>query len=338
MSSRSRFPCALAAVCLVVVGAVFAGCGGSSDRSGQSPQAVLDEATLQGIRSGELELSLGVKAQGAEDGELDISLSGPFQGEGKSGVPRVDMTAKAKGRIGGDDIDFEGGVVLLPDSAYVNYEGTAYKFDPTNFVLLESVLNPLELKNGVATETNSAAACEKEVGELKIADFVEEGVNEGSADVGGTHTTKISGDLDVPSAVNAGLGAAESSACRTQLSATGPFPSKPEIDKAKDDVGSAIQSAHVAVYVGDDDIVRQVSVRLKLEPGNGGGGPQRIETDLDLKLSGVNEEQELSAPQNAKPLSKLIQKLGLNPIELLSILRGEGGESLGDLLEGLVAY
>jgi len=47
----------------------------------------------------------------------------------------------------------------------------------------------------------------------------------------------------------------------------------------------------------------------------------------------VNEEQEISTPDNAKPLNDLFQKLGVNPIELLQGV--QGGEGLGGLLEGL---
>ena len=108
------------------------------------------------------------------------------------------------------------------------------------------------------------------------------------------------------------------------------------MDKAKSQVGDSVKSAHVDVYVGDDDIVRQISAQLTLEPQNGGSGPKSVEIDLDLTLTGVNEEQTISAPQNAKPLSKLFLKLGINPIELLGLLQGEeGGESLGELFEGL---
>jgi hypothetical protein len=77
-------------------------------------------------------------------------------------------------------------------------------------------------------------------------------------------------------------------------------------------------------------------MQLAIEPQKGGSGPSKVDLDLDLKLTGVNEEQQISAPENAKPLSKLFLKLGVNPIELLGLLQGEGGgEGLGELFEGL---
>lgn len=337
--SRLRFLYPLAAAsALVAASLVLAACGGGSDKSGESPQAVLDEATLRGIESGEIDLTLGVKAPGPEGGSLDVSLSGPFQGEEKGSLPQLDLTAKAKGSINGENVDFDGGLVLLPNSAYVNYEGTEYEVDPTTFSFVESALKQAQSEAGAETGSAGAAACQEEVGKLEVADFFEDGANEGSADVDGTATTKISGDLDVPGAIDAVLEVAESQACRAQLAAAGPLPSQSEIDKAKDEVSSSLKSAQVDVYVGNDDIVRQISAELKIEPEGNGSGPKSVEIDFDLKLSGVNEEQKISAPENAKPLSRLFLKLGVNPIELLGLLQGEGGgNGLGGLLEGLGA-
>ncbi|MGC1851040.1 MAG: hypothetical protein WA687_01225 [Solirubrobacterales bacterium] len=335
--SRLRFLYALAAaLALVAMSAALVACGGGSDKSDESPQTVLDEATLQGIESSDVDLTLDLAARGPEGGNLAVSLTGPFQGEGAGALPQLDMEATAKGSIGGDKVDFEGGVVLLPNSAYVNYEGVEYEVDPTTFSFVESALKQAQREGGAETGSAGVAACQEEFGKLKVGDFLDNGANEGDADVGGEGTTKISGDLDVPGAIDAGLEVVESQACRAQLAAAGPLPSQAEIDEAKDEVKSSVKDAHVDVYVGDDDIVRRIAARVKIEPSNGGSGPKSIEIDFDLTLTGVNEEQEISAPSNGKPLSGLFIKLGVNPIELLGLLQGEGGgEGLGDLFEEL---
>jgi hypothetical protein len=332
----NRFRALSVLAVLAVLGIVLAACGSGGDKSSESPQTVLDEATLQGIESGNVDLTLGVKAQGPEGGNLNVSLSGPFQGEGPGSLPQLDMNAKAKGNFNGKGIDFEGGLVLLPNTAFVNYEGTEYEVDPTTFSFVESALAQAQREGGAETGSDGVAACQEEFGKLKVADFLENGSNEGSADVGGTSTTKVSGDLNVSGAIDSALEVVESQACRAQLAAAGPLPSKSEVDKAKSQVNSAVKGAHVDVYVGDDDIVRRISAQLQLEPQKGGSGPRRIEIELDLKLTEVNEEQKISAPSSAKPLSRLFLKLGINPIELLGLLQGEeGGESLGELFEGL---
>ncbi|HEX6665387.1 MAG TPA: hypothetical protein VF081_02195 [Solirubrobacterales bacterium] len=336
--TRLRFLYTFAAVAvLVATAAVLVACGsGSGDKSGESAQSVLDEATLQGIESGDIDLSLGLRAPGPEGGNVDVSLSGPFQGEGKGSLPQLDLTAKANGTFNGKKIDFDGGLVLLPNSAYVNYEGVEYEVDPTTFSFVESTLKQAQREGGAETGSAGVAACQEEFGELNVADFLEGGANEGSADVDGTGTTKVSGDLNISGAIDSVLEVVESQACRAQLAAAGPLPSTAEIEKAKDEVNRSLKSAHVSVYVGEDNIVRQISAQLQIEPKDSGSGPKSVEIQFDLKLSGVNEEQSISAPGNAKPLSRLFIKLGINPIELLGLLQGEeGGESLGELFEGL---
>lgn len=318
----------------LLVAMLLTACGGGGDEGGESASSVLDEATLQGIDSGKLDLSLDISARGGEGGSLDVSLSGPFQGEGKGSLPQLDISAKAKGSINGDKVDFEGGLILLPKSAYVNYQGTDYEVEPATFTFLEGTLKQMQRKAGAETGSAGAAACQEEFGQLKVADFLEGDANEGSAQVGGTATTKVSGDLDVSGAIDTVLEAVESPACRAQLAAAGPLPSQDEIDEAKDEVSSSLKAAHVDIYVGEDHIVRQIAAQLTIEPEDPGDGPQSITVDLDLELTGVNEEQKITAPGNTKPLNRLFLKLGINPIELLGLLEGEG-EGLGDLLEGL---
>jgi hypothetical protein len=335
--SRLRFLYTLAALAaLLTATTALAACGGGGDKSDESPQTVLDEATLDGVESGDIDLSLGLNAPGPEGGTIEVSLSGPFQGEGTGSLPQLDMDAKANGSINGEKVDFQGGLVLLPNSAYVNYEGVEYEVDPTTFSFLESALLQAQREGGAQPGSAGAAACQEEFGKIKVADFVENGVNEGSADVDGTGTTKISGDLEVSDAIDAVLEVVESKPCRAQTAGVGPLPSQEEIESAKDEVGSAVKTAKADVYVGNDDIVRRLELQLKIEPQNGGSGPKQVEIDLDLTLSGVNEEQTISAPENAKPLSRLFLKLDINPIELLGLLQGEeGGKGLDELFEGL---
>ena len=48
------------------------------------PQTVVDEATLKGIESGNVDLSLGIDVKGSKGGHLDIGVSGPFQSESEA--------------------------------------------------------------------------------------------------------------------------------------------------------------------------------------------------------------------------------------------------------------
>lgn len=318
---------------MFVLATALAACGGG-DGGSDDPQTVLDSATLQGIESGVIDLSLAVKAEGKEGGDVDVSLSGPFQAAANEDErPQFDLTAKVNGSFNGQEIDFDGGLVLLTNSAYVGYQGTEYEVDPTTFGIVESALE--EAQQGGSGGTT---ACQEAAGELEIGNFVDNLSDDGSADVGGTNTTKVSGDLDVPATIDALVELAEDPACSAQIGAAGALPSKADIEAAKDEIEGALKTAHADVYVGDDDIVRRISAQLTIEPPeSSGSGPKSVELSFDLTLTGVNEEQEIAAPQGAKPLSDLFIKLGVNPIELLGLLQGEedSGEALGNLLEGL---
>jgi hypothetical protein len=334
--SRLRFLFASAA--LIALATAFVACGGSSSNN-ENPQTVVDNATLKGIQSGNVNLSLSVKAKGKEGGNLDVSLSGPFQGEGKGKLPQLDLKAKANGSIKGENINFEGGLTLLPNSAYVDYKGVEYEVDPTTFSYVKSALKQAQQQGGKES-SGGGGACQEAAGKLKLSDFVEKLSNEGSADVGGTGTTKVSGDLNVSGAIGSLVKLAENPACSSQLGATGAFPSTAELGKAKGEVEKALKAAHVDLYVGGDHIVRRVTAQLTIEPPKGSGkGPESVELELDLSLTGVNAKQTIEAPQGAKPLNELFLKLGINPIELLGGAGGKGGASglggLGGLLKGL---
>jgi len=308
-------------------------CG--DEGGGGDPRTVINEATLRGIESGSLDLTLAVQAEGSEGGDIDASLSGPFQaGEGRKDLPEIDLTLDLASSVGGEEIDFEGGLVLLQNSAYVNYQGTDYEVDPGTFSFIEPLIAP-QGKKGEAART---IACQEAAAGLKVSDFVDNLRDGGEADVDGTSTTKVSGDLDVAAAIDALLELSEDPACGAQLGASGQLPSKGELEKAKKEVKRGVQDATIDVYVGDDDIVRQISADLQLEaPKDSKEGPRSVDVEFELKLTGVNEEQEIAAPEGAKPLNDLFVKLRVNPLELFGILQNEGGAGVLANLLGKIA-
>jgi hypothetical protein len=314
---------------LATLATVFAACG-SSDSSSDDPQQVIDNATLEGVESGNIDLSLGIVSEGKEGGDLDVSLSGPFQSNGTKDLPQLALTASAKGSAKGEDIDFEGGLTLLSDRAYVNYEGTEYEVDPTTFGFVKSGFEQAQQQGGSEANPADVTACQDAATGLKVGDFADNLSNDGSADVDGASTTKVSGDLNVGGAIDAIIKLTENPACSSQLEAAGPLPIG-ELEKAKGELNSAVKKAHVEVYVGDDNIIRRLAAEMTIEPKGATG--EKIEVELDLSLGGVNEEQDISAPSGAKPLEGLFQKLGVNPLDLLE--GASSGEGLGDLLEGV---
>lgn len=319
---------------LVALAAGLAACGGgSSEKSNENPQKVADEATFKGVKSGTLNMNLGLDVAGAEGGHVDASLSGPFQAGAKNELPQFDMEAKANGTIHGESVDFEGGLTLLRDRAFVSYKGDEYEVDPTTFSFIKAAIERSAEEQGTENGTEAATACQEAAAEkLHPSAFIENISNEGSADVGGTSTTEISGDLDVGGAIDAVVALTKDPACSAALGSAGGVPSEAELDEAKGELQSALKKAHADVFVGDDNIVRKVDAELTVEPKEAASeGPKRVDLSLEIEITGVNEEQSIEAPSGAKPLEQLFQKLGVNPMELLS----PGGAGLGSLLEGV---
>lgn len=316
-------------VALVALAATLAACGSSG--GSDDPQSVVDEATLQGIESGKLDLAAKIDVKGKEGGNLDVSLSGPFQSEEEAEYPELDLAFSANGELDGEKIDREGGLTLLPNKAYVGWDGTEYEVDSTTFGFVKSLLN----KQG-GKKQSGVSACREAASGLEPKDFIGGLKDEGSADVGGTETTKVSGDLDAPGALEAISEVVEDPACNSQLESAGPLPSLAEIKDAKGTIEDSVKSAHVELYVGDDHIIRRLLVQATIEPPKDSeASAKRVDLDIELTLTGVNEDQSISAPERTRPLSDLFLKLGINPIELLQGLQGGGAPDIGSLLEKL---
>lgn len=326
----SRFRIFMLLATSVALAGVLAACGGS-DSSSEDPQQVLETATLEGVKSGTIDLSLGVKAEGDSGGELDLTLSGPFQSRGPETLPELEMDVSAKGDMDGESVDFDGGITLLSDRAFIEYKGTEYEVDPTTFGFVKSGFEQGLSEAGAEGESGSAdvTACQEALVGIDLTTVIDNLESDGSADVDGTSTTKVSGELNPEGAVDAIIALTEDPACSSQLEAAGPLPLD-ELEAARGEVSKAVKDAHVEVYVGDDEIIRKAVAGITLEPEDAAG--ESVEIEFEMTLGGVNESQKISAPADAQPLEGLFNELDVNPTELLEA--GSGG-GLGGLLESV---
>lgn len=324
--SRIRIFMLLATV--VALAGAFTACGGGSDSSSEDPKTVIEDATLKGVESGTLDLSLGIASTGDEAaGDVDVSLSGPFQSRGAEALPELGFEVSAKGDVNDEAIDFEGSLTLLSDRAFIGYKGTDYEVDPTTFGFVKSGFEQALAEGSGGSE--APTACQEAVTSIDLTTFLDNLENEGSADVDGTSTTKVSGDVDPEGAVDAIIALTEDPACSSAFEAAGPLPLD-ELETAKGEVSDAVKTAHAEVYVGDDKIIRKVVAAVTIEPQGSG---EKVEMDFELTLGGVNEKQEIAVPASAEPLEGLFNELGLDPLALLE--GASSGEGLGGLLEGL---
>jgi len=327
--SRKRSVLLLAA--FAVLAAILSACGGSGGGSSEDPQKVIENATFEGVESGEVALSMNVDSKGENGGNLKVDLSGPFQSTGKQSLPELALEISAKGEAKGENVDFEGGLTLLGDRAFIAYDGTNYEVDPTTFGFIKSGFEEAE-QEGSKEGAGGTSACQKAAESLELGEFVDNLENEGSEDVDGVGTTKLSGDLDPKSAVEAVIKLTENSACSSELDATGALPLD-QLKSQESELSETVKKAHVTVNVGEDDhIPRKVTAAMTIEPK---GSKETSEVELELTLSKVNEKQTIKAPAGAQPIEKLFEKIGVNPLELLGMMEGGGAGGLGNLLEGV---
>jgi hypothetical protein len=275
---------------------------------------------------------MNVKAEGENSGNMKIDLSGPFQSTGKESLPELAMEVKANGEASGENVNFEGGLTVLGDRAYVSFEGKNYEVDPTTFGYVKSSIEKGEQEGEKEGAGGQRTACQKAATSMNLEEFVDNLENEGGEEVDGVKTTKLSGDLNPKGAVDAIIQLAETPACSSQLEAAGPLPLD-ELKAMEGEITGAIKKAHADIYVGEDDhIVRKVAAAMTVEPK---GTSEKVEIEFDFTLGEVNEQQTIKAPANAEPLEKLFGQLGINPLELLGMMEGGGTEDIGGLLEGV---
>jgi len=94
-----------AVAALLALTALLSACGGGS--SEDSPEKVIEQATFEGVESGEIDVALNVRSDGKEGGTMKVALSGPFQSTGMKSLPELGLTATANGEADGEKIDFE---------------------------------------------------------------------------------------------------------------------------------------------------------------------------------------------------------------------------------------
>jgi hypothetical protein len=319
-------------VAFAALAAILSACGGGGGGSDEDPQKVIESATFEGIESGEIAMSMNVESKGDSGGNVEIEVSGPFQSTGKTSLPEMALAMKAEGKSGSESLNFDGGLTVLGDRAYIAYDGTNYEVDPTTFGFIKSGFEQAEQEGTKETGEGETTACQKAAASLDLGEFVNNLENEGSEDVEGVGTTKLSGDLDPKSAVDAVIKLTENPACSSQLDATGALPLD-QLKSQEAELGETIKDAHITMNIGEDDhIPRKVAATMKIEPK---GSDEAAEVEVELTLSGVNEKQTIKAPAGAEPIEKLFSKIGINPFELLGLLEGGGAGDLGSLLEGI---
>jgi hypothetical protein len=313
---RIRTAVAVLAIALPIPAAV-AGCGGGGSSGGtEDPQQVLDQTfnNPTKVTSGKLNITLDGSAEGAQGGNVSATIEGPFQGDAnnQTAFPQFDLTADISASGAGQSFSFNGSLIATQDNAYVEYQNQAYEVGTQLFS---------QFKKSYEASAQQAQAGQNQsssiLGQLGIdpKTWLTNVTNEGDEDVEGTNTIHIHGDADVAKVVSDIGKLAQQAPAGTATPSVTPA----QLDQLK----SAIQGATVDVYSGaDDHLLRKLALSLTIAPPSG-AGVSSVKVDFSITLSDVNQQQTISSPSGAKPISELLSQLGLGGLPL----GGLGGSS-----------
>jgi hypothetical protein len=314
--TRSLFAAALLAL---AVPAAIAGCG--DDGGDEDPQEVID-ATFNNeeqVSSGVLDISIDASA--GDQGSFTASLSGPFQGDpdNPTALPQLDWDASLSGEGAGQSVDFEGGLVVSEDNAFVEYGGETYEVGAETFSQFKDAAEASAAQAEESTEGEDAAAsfqegCEQAIeaqgGDPAACDFdlsswFTDLTNEGTEEAGGTDSVHVSGNVDVAAMLDdlAGL-------------ATSVPTAQGQVDQAQiDQAAEAISEASFDLYSGaDDDLLRKLDLNVSIDPSAVESATpvpvESVDFGVSLEISDVNEEQTIEAPADAQPIEDLLGQFG----------------------------
>jgi hypothetical protein len=289
-------PAALFAI-LAALCAVLAACGSSSS---DDPNKLLKD-TFSGskhVKSGKLNVGVDVSAQGVPNlsQPVKVALTGPFQSQGKSGLPKFDFSLSFSG--GGQS--FSAGAVSTGDKGYLKFQGKAYEVPANLFDQFKQGFQQAQKQGSGANKNQNQF---KQLG-LDPLDWLKDPKMAGDESVGGADTKHITAQVDVPKFVDdvnvllkkaPGLGVQGASRLPNGITT-----------QQKQQILSAVKSASFDVWTGSDDKILR-KLEIKLDVGQGGRSGK---LDFTLEIDNLNEDQTIVAPAGAKPLSELTSQLG----------------------------
>lgn len=296
--------------CLFVATALAA-CG-DSEEGGDTldentpAETVLDRtfAADQTIESGVIDLRFAFDvSRGETSSTFRAGITGPVDSSG-DGLPTFDFNGHVKADSPQRKLDVIAGATSTGDAAYVSYDGTFYEVDPQTFDFLNRAFEQSE-------EAAGDEGSDSPVGLPAIRDFLKNVKNEGTEEVEGVEAVHVSGTVDVDGLIERIRPLAAGAA------ALGVGPANIPTPQELDGLAQLVRSASFDVWSGaEDNLLRRFSAVIDLEQPGGTGTAQM---KIGLLLGDVNEPQEIEAPENTRPLSELLDEVGLDGLNFGSL-------------------
>jgi len=306
-SSRalSRLPAAaLVAALAAIAGVLISGCGGG-EKQDEDVTALLDRALSRSIASADLTFDAQVEVNGLDGFEAPIRLQagGPFTGAEGDRLPTFDLDVEVSAQDAGQSV--AGGFLSTGDRAFVKFGGEFYEQPREDIARANEELD----KRGEGNEGGSSL---KALG-LDPGSWVAEGRSEGNEEIAGVATRHVSAELDVRTMLSDLNGFVE----RSQATVGGVTPGTPQplSSDELDQIAGIAQDPRFDVYVGEQDgLVRRISGNLELVVPEADraavGGIEGGSVRFSVELADVNGDQQIDAPENARPIADLAQQLG----------------------------
>lgn len=328
----TRFRNIFTLIAIAALAGLLAACGGGDGEvsADEDPQAVLEKAfsNESAVKSAKIDAVTTIDIEGEEAGKIEFAVNGAIDNANQQ-APDLDLTVKIDGEVDGDNVDFEAGAVMTATEGVVRLDGQNYEIDPGMY---EQIRGQISQQAGGEDAENGGL-----FGSVDAEAFLNDVSNEGTEDVEGVETVKISGTVDTEKAL-AEFDAFLSSADTLQGLGV-EAPGSNEIEELR----QALGNVDFSIYVGSDDgIIRKLEFSAPVNPPDSASSGSFT---VSVTLADVNEPQEITPPADTKPFDELIAAIGSGALSELGIdgfndlgqLGGKGSspfDRLGDLLDG----
>jgi hypothetical protein len=315
-------------VLLAAFALAVAACGGGDKASSDTDVDTLLKDTFKGnkqVKSGKLDLSLRIDAKNAQgvNGPVTVRLAGPFQSQGKQKLPKfkIDFAFEGAGQ------SIKAGLTSTGDKGFVNFQGADYAVSDQVFSQFKTGYEQAQKQGNKQNQSLSSLG-------LDPRQWLTNPKNEGDAKVGDDDTVKITGGVDVPKLLD-DVNQALRKTRELGVQGTQGLPSQ-LTDAQKKQVADAVKNPRVEIYTGKDDtILRRMVVAMGIVAPKGSGSTGgSADFKLDLAISDLNEDQEVSAPANPKSFDELASKLGGLGLGGLGGASGSGSSGSGSSSSG----
>lgn len=275
-----------------------AACGDDDEGTQGGPNAreLLERAFNTSIDSGRLAFDADLQIDGREGhgGAYTLKLSGPFSSNGGQKLPSLDLDVSFSGLGPG----LRAGLIVTEDNAFVSFGGDDYEVG-------EELIGELNRQSEEAAEGRTSF---QDFG-IDVGRWVRDPQVTGEEDVEGTSTMKVSGEVDAQRVIDDYLNLSQE---------LGPVLGEEPLDLDDEDreqIGEALEESRVDVYVAGDGTLRRLTLDLELQVPEAlredADGIEGGSVKVDLTFSELGEEQEIEAPEDARPIDELLGRFGL---------------------------